>query len=633
MFDFLLDALDWIVSAVTDAISTAIGGLIGKFLYSIVTALLKVVSIIYGFFDVFSGGSTIRYDSEDTYMINIFFGNRQINQIYWGMALIGFIIIFVVTIVAVIKKSFDIEGKEQRSMGIILLDAGKSSLTILLISFAMTAVLNLTNVLINRVNYIFNNAGHLDQLISMKFSDEQFAAMARIYNTIGNYSLNDSYNSRYNLNSCYNEVREDLIYLEDQLVFEFDYNKIDGNNWQGMLAKLEKSWDPHYEHSIEYYDATSSVLLEIMDTLRKDKSFYPLREIKNEEYSEIAESVSVDRILFLIGTMSSAKNSRYNTNPSLSDALRKPYMTGTRSIYSYSQVSDDFNTSMTGIDYILIALAGFFTMKNLFICLFNAITRMFNLVGLYIIGPPVAGISPLDNGSMFKQWVQATVVQMFSIFGTIIPMRLVLMFLPIVLDSKLELFPSSITISTMAKIVFVVASMEASTRFSEVINGILAGHGGGASMRNSDAAASVGSAIGGVAAGGAMLAGGAAKAVAGGVGTALGHTYLGAKATQGAKAVGKWAGQKMDNFKQYAEFAKQNKGLLFSRGDAWQKYKKDMKKEKEEKEIKTARMQRIKDTQLERSEQQLGLKKMNHSEAQRYMRTHGHDTKKSDEED
>ena len=48
--------------------------------------------------------------------------------------------------------------------------------------------------------------------------------MARIYNVIGNHAINASYDSRMNVNSCFNEIRSDMLILERKGVFDFDYD-------------------------------------------------------------------------------------------------------------------------------------------------------------------------------------------------------------------------------------------------------------------------------------------------------------------------------------------------------------------------------------------------------------------------
>ena len=70
-----------------------------------------------------------------------------------------------------------------------------------------------------QINYMFSNSENLDIPVTIVYTDEQYAAMGRALNTIGNYSLVPAYSSRYNLNTCYNEIRQDLLYLQQQGVF------------------------------------------------------------------------------------------------------------------------------------------------------------------------------------------------------------------------------------------------------------------------------------------------------------------------------------------------------------------------------------------------------------------------------
>ncbi len=609
MFDWIGDLFDGLMGIITDAISSALGNFIGKLCYYVVSAGLKIVEVVYRFFGVFSGGTTVKYQESDKFLVDVFFGNSRINQVYWGMALIGFVIIIAVTIVAVIKKSFDSDGKEQRSLGTILMDAGRSGLTILLISFAMTAVLNLTNVLIGRITYLFNNAGSLDTPLYMEFSDEQFAAMARIYNTVGNYSLNGSYNSRYNLNSCYNEIREDLYMLQEDMVFDFSYDTSEGETWQSMLAKLDRAGDPSVEHSLEIYDSSSAVILEMMEVMRTNKSFYPVQSVTNSTWGGQDGDVSIDRILFLMGTLSAARNSRFNKDAQITDGLRGAYYRGEKNIYSFDQVTSDFNTGLVGIQYVTIVLAGWFTLKSLFLCIMNCIARIFNLLGLYIIAPPIAGLKALDGGAMFKQWVQAATIQMFNIFGAIIPMRLVILFIPIILSGDLVFF-SSVTLNIMAKVVMIVAGLEAAEKFGEVITGILAGASGMAAMKAGDMSNMASGAASALKGGAAAALGGAAK-----VGKGMwNHSTLGAGVNKGVKAAGKAI--KGSTLGKFAGVAAKN-GLLGAvipfggKGtSAWSKFKKEeAKKEKEaaEKKDLDKRRERVALAKLERDEKKLGL--------------------------
>lgn len=513
LFDDVMDFVgDLFIKIITPLID-ALLDLFGWLFYIIVSTLCNFVKIIYQFFSVFSGTTKIEYNGQKQYLINVFFGNKQINEVYWGMALIGFVFLIFLTIIAVIRKMFDIEGKEQRSIGSILFGSGKSALTILLLSAVLSGVLNLTNLLVDQVNRLFDNAGTLSQKSELVFSDDQFATMARIYNTIGNYSLNASYNSRYNLNTCYNEIRADLLSLQRDHVFDYYYNPGNGINWQYMLKMLVESGDPNYELRLDVMTDSSTAILKIMEELKTNADFFPIASIKREIKTNVQQSVPLDRIVFLMGTLEAAKNNAYNQAPDLTDAARGPFYYGEKNIYSYNAVSSVFETGSNGINYLLIGILAWFTMKNLATCVFNCIARIFNMIGLYIIAPPLAAISPLDGGEKFKQWTTSAIAQTFSIFGNIIPMRLVILFVPIILDSKLVLFETPV-MNILGKAIMIAGSLEAANRFSEIFTGILTNNAAYQAVRAGDmsgmaqkALGMAGGALAGTAAFGANLTG------------------------------------------------------------------------------------------------------------------------------
>ena len=532
LIDGLFDVFEDVVGFLFDGLNTLFGNFLGLVCYQIVSILCYLLKIVYDFFSVFAGMKTVTYNGSQQYLINIFFGNTLINDVYWSMALVGVVIVFVMLIIAVIRKASDISGKQQQSYGLMLVGAGKNILTILLMSAIMSASISITNVLIQQVGYIFDHAGTYSYTRTHKFTNEEFAAMARIYNTVGNYALNDSYNSRYNLNSCYNEIREDLLYLDECGVFDFYYDDSDGATWQSELQKLMLASNPRYDVKIDAYTSTSAQVLSLMETVKKNNSFKPIAQISVHFGTNTGggsdDEVSLDRIIFLMGTLNAANSSKYNENPSLTDALRGPFYYGQKSIYDRSDVREAFDISFDGISYLLIGIMTWLTLKNLTLCIFNCIARIFNLLGLYIISPPLVATSPLDNGEKFKQWITSTVVQMFGIFGTIIPMRLVIMFIPIVLDNKLVFF-DRVTIDILAKAVLIVGAVEAANKFSGILTGILANSAGYASVMAGDMRGVAGKTFSTVAGGVGKALGGTAKLAAGATGMSTLANKVGSK--------------------------------------------------------------------------------------------------------
>lgn len=538
--DFLGDAFSGLGDSIVGGILSALDSFLGKILYYITNAIMYLVSILQSLFNVFAGITKVQNDGTKQYLINVFFSNSSINNVYWAMALLGMTFVIAFTIVAVIRKTFDLNDKRQnQSMGTILGGMFKSILIMLLLTAIMSACLSLSNEVIHRVSYIFDNADSFDQEDEIHFTDEQFATMARIFKTIGNYSLNPSYGTRYNLNSCYNELRPDLLYLQQQGVFDLVYVSKDPetgaviDTWQSVLQELAYASDVNRELNINvYHEEVSDVLLRIMEILRTNRSFSPLEEYGKSYVAN--NSVGLDRILFLTGTTNSARNQSYNINPHMTDGLRGAFYIGDKSIYKFDDVNAAFDTGITGINYILIWVLAYFTLRNLLRCIFACISRIFNMVSLYVIAPLTIATMPLDDGEKFKQWTTSMIVQGLVIFGNIIPMRLIILFAPIILGPKLVLFEST-SLNFIAKALLIVGGLEAVEGFSQIVTGILANSAGMAAINAGNRMQNMSDSMFNTGVGAAKTAGKAAAKVG------WGATKLGAKAAVyagGAAVVG-----------------------------------------------------------------------------------------------
>ena len=552
-----------LVSGVSDTILNGLQSIlyatIYKLLYYLAVGCCWIINLLYSMFEVMAGLSKVSYNGDFDYLINIFFSNTTVSKIYWGMALIGLTVGFAFAIAAVIKKLFDTSEKEKRTYGQILTGLFKSALTILCMSLIITMVLNATTLLMQQINYIFINADDLGEEKSITYTDEEYAAMARALNTIGNFSLNPSYNNRFNLNKCFNEVRLDLQYLKQQGVFEFHYvtTDMEGNTiatWQSALQKIANSASLDRDLSLDvYHESVSNSILNTMDLLKVNGSFKPLEEYQRH-YQPSRSSLSMDRFLFLMATMRAAKNVDYNVNPSLTDPLRGAYYYGEKSIYDLDTVNEDFDIGVAAFDYLILFLTCYKMLVTLVTIILNCVGRIFNMLLLYLISPLILAVSPLDDGAKFKQWTTAFIVQSFSVFGTVISMRVLLLFMPVVIDPKLVLFANPVA-NILAKLVIVLGGFEVSEKATNLITGILADNAGWQSITAGDMSSTakgvvakgeqMASLVGGKAiktVGGAGLSAlgfGAKMGLKGAAGVGLG---LGYGAYYGGKAVGKGVG-------------------------------------------------------------------------------------------
>ena len=519
MLNQILEALggeDGIFASLFEGILNAT---IFKIAYNFERVLCWIISILSQLFRVFAGLDKVVNNGKSDYLINVFFSNKVVSNIYWGMAVIGIVLTFAFAIWAVIKKMFDLDGKQQQSHGQIIGSALKSIFLILGMTLIMNVVLTTTNILMQQIDYIFNDAYHLDEPVNREFTEEEYAAMGRVLATIGNYSMIATNNSRYNVNMCFNDIRPDMYYLEKQGVFNYSYYETDkyGNEiqyWQGVLAEIAKSTDLTKDVKVDVYNAgVSKSITNAMNYLSTNNIIEP-KETAKRDYKE-SEDMYLDRMVFLLGTTAAAKNNEYNLEPAFDDALRGPYYYGEgRSIYNIDHVDSDFNIGFK-TDYILVYLAAFAIIFDLVVILLNCVSRIFNMMFLYIIAPPVIAATPLDNGGKFKQWSTAFLVQSLSVFGTVIAMRLTLIYVPIVMSPKLVLFADPY-LNIFGKFILIYGGFEAAKRSTSLLTGILADNAGWQAVQAGDMSSSAAGAIGkvtgmakGIAGKAAGMAGGA----------------------------------------------------------------------------------------------------------------------------
>ena len=105
---------------ILDSLEGILNATIFKLVYYIEYGLCWIISILSQLFGVFAGTARIEYNERYDYLINIFFSNRVISNIYWAMALIGIALTMGFTIWSVIRKMFDASGKVQQSLGQII---------------------------------------------------------------------------------------------------------------------------------------------------------------------------------------------------------------------------------------------------------------------------------------------------------------------------------------------------------------------------------------------------------------------------------------------------------------------------------------------------------------------------------
>ena len=148
----------WLGDTFSSILESILNATIFRLFYYLERVLCWIIDLLYQMFEVFAGLVKVKYEGRYDYLINIFFSNKAVSNLYWGMALIGIVLTFGFVIAAVVRKSFDASGKVQQSMGQILWSGIRSIAIIVGMTAIMSFVLNGTGVLMQQINYMFNNA-------------------------------------------------------------------------------------------------------------------------------------------------------------------------------------------------------------------------------------------------------------------------------------------------------------------------------------------------------------------------------------------------------------------------------------------------------------------------------------------
>ena len=530
-----------------------------RLLFGLFQGLLNLTKFIESFFDIFAGTAKIFYKGEADFLINIFFGHDAVTNAFWAMALIAIVMAFGFCIFQMARKATDVTGSVKQSVGQIFSSFIRCLLIILLLNAITVAAINISNVLLDRINFALENAAVLDQQEQEKtFSDEEYAAMVKILATVANYSANPSADSRYNVNSCFNAIRNDLMALHVNGFFRYDY-PLDKNGhytWQGALALLASSADLTGDLNLDtYYPDVVNAFRTVSRELSTYKDFAPVEKAR----FTASKALDTDVLIFLIAGMEAAQNKMYNTGD-FNDAIRKGYASGEKSYNNLKQVRRDFD--IWEMDYLVGYISCIVFIIIMAICIFTFIVRMFNLLLLYLTAPLFASSMPADEGAKWQSWTQAFVIQLFSGFGLIIAMRLYLIIIPVVISSDLVFFAGTglgySILNKMAQLLMVLGGAWAVLQSGDVITGILAGNPGMAAIQQSGR-------IGGMVTGWAMRAPraalGAAKSIAS-------SPFKAASAIKGAQAKAE-AGQqrKVERMDRRAQ-QKQNKAdALYAQAD------------------------------------------------------------------
>lgn len=434
--DAIVDSLSWAFELFSTLItylfnflfSVALQGIViafGVVLQWILFYLLHIVDVFQDFFDVFAGTQTVKSNGNEMYLLDVFMTNDGVKQALIAVTFIGVAICFIFTIYSVAKSMGSYALEHKRPVSHVLKTAMKSCIAFMIVPVMMFFGSQLSSaILVSTENAIIGVTGSDEspKLSTVLFLTGTFGDDDEPNASFTSGKRGDYFNGK---KSIYNPAN----YLVDFNMYprlDFDNLKALGEDTKGLDKNAKKDLDA---------DTIQKILQSQTDDMNvTDKAVNNMGKTDKDK-DKISTDFSLDDL---------SKDAK--TIPNLFESL-----------YNYPLVY------LASIGVILIMLCSMFVF----------IRKIIELVILYVTSPLFVATMPLDGGSTFKRWREMFIGKLFSGFGIVIAMNLVMIFIPMVMSSNFS-FSDNIALDVTIKIVFVVGCMYAAwksnTTILEVIN-------------------------------------------------------------------------------------------------------------------------------------------------------------------
>ena len=157
--------------------------------------------------------------------------------------------------------------------------------------------------------------------------------------------------------------------------------------------------------------------------------------------------------------------------------VSKKYFTNfyAKSVVAFSK----FNVGLVWYYYdlwqfnFIVGFAGVIVCASIFInIVFGLMTRLIMCVGLFLIAPPLFGLSPLDGGEAGKNWRKNFMEQVLMAYGSVVGMNIVLLILPYL--NEINFFNIAVA-DYFARTLFIIVGLITIKAFIAVVSKLVGG--------------------------------------------------------------------------------------------------------------------------------------------------------------
>ncbi|MDD4110445.1 MAG: hypothetical protein PHS54_02705, partial [Clostridia bacterium] len=409
----------------------ALLSIIPKTIYALCTLIFSIMDILQVLIRKVAGLDQVYYTSSNwantgaqsgdivtQFIQNIFLGQTPIlTNVFWAMIILGVILLFITTLVAILKSEYTATDAKSASKGRIIGQAFRAIFSFAVVPIVAFFGMFLANTILQALDSA-TTGNSTAPLISQSNVESLFEEKNSTY-------INYNFLSLYSLPTTSTPI--------SGMIFKASTYKANRIRYYTL-----------FQQNINNEDVGAGVFNQLSSNLEVasgflDDCFANCYTLKSEVTLTVKPFTS--DYLYQLGSGASYFSNKPVTFE-VFDKNNVPLVWYYYDLWSF--------------DYIICILAFVVITKLLADLVFGLMKRIFELLVLFLIAPPIAALMPLDNGDGLKKWRGKFISKAIGTYAPIAGMNLIFIIIPLISTIKFFNIPP---IDYLVNILFVIVGL------------------------------------------------------------------------------------------------------------------------------------------------------------------------------
>ncbi len=357
--------------------------------------------------DIISGGQTVQQtgDIVEEFILGIFTNKYPIlYNVFWSFIILGIIMLFLTTIIALIRNEYTPEKDGSNSKSKVIGRSIKALLSFAIVPVVVFFGVYLCNILLRALDAITSGSSTdalgmpTTNLAQYSRSDEGGGDSYIAYSLFG-FKIATNTTPFSGVAFKASAYRANRARLSDEFVQLLNANEI--TNWENTF----------------YGNDAETIATYIDNAFANNVQFQKASTLDYSSTYQLTNNVTVVDIIAAADTSAAA---------AIPFRTLDRYRVGVVWYY-YDLWQFDF----------LVAWAIVISMLTVFInIIFGLMKRFFEVIGLFLVSPPVVALMPLDDGAAFGKWKGRFISKMLGAYGAVVGMNIMFIILPYIYRIK-----------------------------------------------------------------------------------------------------------------------------------------------------------------------------------------------------